>query len=124
VVARNESLSARSGISTARALAALVCTVALVASCALTAERLPAQTAADTALANRVYLALNADPVYFFRHVDVSVNGSVASLSGYVWTADAIYRARQIAIRVPGVTRVVTNHLELEREGLGRGPAR
>lgn len=75
-------------------------------------------------LANSLYTALNADPVYFFRHVDVRVVNGVADLSGYVWSTDAIYRARQIARHVPGITRVVTSHLELEREGRGTGVTR
>lgn len=99
----------------------------LAASCASTAPIRPpssAQSSADEGLANTVYLALNADPVYFYRHVDVAVDNGVADLSGYVWSADAIYRARQIASNVRGVTRVVTNHLELERNGFSNGRAR
>jgi osmotically-inducible protein OsmY len=76
------------------------------------------------AVADSVYAALNADPTYFYRHVDVRVEDGVADLSGYVWSTDAIYRAREIARQVSGVTRVVTSHLELEREGHANGPAR
>jgi osmotically-inducible protein OsmY len=79
------------------------------------------QRAADEALANAVYSALNADPIYFYRHVEVNVSDGVANLSGYVWSTDAIYRARDIARGVPGVTRVETNHLELERNGPSNG---
>lgn len=78
----------------------------------------------DEAAANRVSVALNEDPTYFFRHVDVRVDEGVAYLSGYVWTADAIYRARQITRDVPGVRGVVTSHLELERNGSTRGSTR
>jgi hypothetical protein len=126
-VGRRESCPAGCGRATARPLAALTCIVALAACVTTSVERSPAQsaqTAADAALANTIYSTLNADPTYFFRHVDVRVANGVAYLSGYVWTTDAIYRARQIARGVPGVTKVVTNHLELERNGLGRGPAR
>jgi osmotically-inducible protein OsmY len=117
------------GSSAGRGRAALIAGVAIcsasLASCvAAPPPRSPAQTAADTAVANNVYMTLNADPNYFFRHVNVSVDQGVADLSGYVWTTDAIYRARRIARGVPGVTRVVTNHLELERNGLNRGAAR
>ena len=56
-------------------------------------------------------------------NVSVDDNG-VATLSGYVWDAQAIYRAREIASNVPGVTRVVTSQLELERNGRTTGPAR
>ncbi len=97
---------------------------AVLGSCSSTPPKSSAQTAADEALASSVYLALNDDPVYFYRHVNVTVAGGVANLSGYVWSADAIYRARQIARNVPGVTQVFTNHLELERNGFSNGPAR
>jgi len=79
---------------------------------------------ADEALAGRVYVALNEDPAYFFRHVDVRVDDGVAYLSGYVWSSDALYRARRIARDVPGVRGVVTSNLELERNGFTFGPAR
>ena len=82
--------------------------------------------ATDEILANTVYSELNADPIYYFRHVDVQVDNGVAHLSGFVWSADAIYQARKIALKVPGVTGVSTNHLELERNGRsgGSGPSR
>lgn len=80
--------------------------------------------ATDQILANTVYSELNADPIYYFRHVDVTVDEGVAHLSGYVWSADAIYQARKIALQVPGVTGVSTNQLELERNGKDAGPAR
>jgi len=67
--------------------------------------------------AEQVYDGLNADPTYFFRHVDVQVQHGVVTLSGYVWSAPAIYRAEKIAARVPGVTRVV-DQMELEHNGL------
>jgi osmotically-inducible protein OsmY len=99
----------------------------MLAACAMTAplpSRSP-ESRADELLASNVYQALNADPIYFYRHVDVRVNDGIANLSGYVWSVDAIYRARKIARDVPGVRRVVTSHLELEREGRGPGgPAR
>jgi osmotically-inducible protein OsmY len=75
-------------------------------------------------LANAVYSKLNADPTYYFRHVDVRVDRGVAHLSGYVWSTDAIYRARYLARSVPGVTGVVTTQLELERNGPSTGVAR
>ena len=104
--------------------AVCVATLALNAGCAMFPARSPAETAADQALANRIYAALDADPVYFYRHVDVRFDRGVADLSGYVWSAEALYRAREIARSVPGVTRVVTSDLELEREGLDRGHGR
>jgi hypothetical protein len=80
--------------------------------------------ATDEILANTVYSQLNADPTYYFRHVDVRVDNGVAHLSGYVWSADSIYAARKIASNVPGVTGVITSQLELERNGKDTGPAR
>jgi osmotically-inducible protein OsmY len=119
---------------------ALLITALLAASCAtsppqsavpasasqeaLAAQRGFEETLADEALASHIYGALNADPIYYFRHVDVKVYRGVANLSGYVWSADAIYRARKITSGVPGVTRVETNQLQLERNGRDSGPAR
>jgi osmotically-inducible protein OsmY len=97
---------------------------ALLAGCASMASRAPPSSAADQALADRVYGVLNNDPIYLFRHVDVSVDEGVAELSGYVWSTDALYRARQIARAVPGVRLVTTSHLELEREGINGRSAR
>ena len=82
--------------------------------------------ATDEILANAIYSELNASPTYYFRHVDVAVDNGVAHLSGYVWSTDEIYRARTIAGQTPGITRVVSNQLELERNGRsgGSGPTR
>lgn len=96
----------------------------LAAACSTAPPRSPAQTESDRALADRVYAALDADPTYFYRHVDVRVEDGVADLSGYVWSTEAIYRARQITRQVSGVRRVVTSHLELEREGRANGRSR
>lgn len=79
------------------------------------------QRTADDLLASSIYAALNADPIYYFRHVTVNVHDGVAQLSGYVWSTDAIYRARTIAAHTKGVTRVVSNQLELERNGRDTG---
>jgi hyperosmotically inducible protein len=72
----------------------------------------PAQAVADTtdeALTKAVHAALDADPHHFFRHVDVTVDNGVATLSGFVHSSQAINRARTIAGNVPGVTRVTSN---------------
>jgi hypothetical protein len=102
-------------------LGVLIATLILAAGCATAPRPVPLQTRGDLATANHVYAALSADPIYYFRHVNVEVDGGVANLSGYVWSADAIYRARQIARGVPGITRVITTQLELEREGRSNG---
>ncbi len=101
--------------------AALIGAAVLAASCAVDRTGPSAPSTADAALANHVYAVLNADPVYFYRHVNVRVDHGVASLSGYVWSAEALYHARMVARSVPGVTAVVTSQLELEREGLDNG---
>ena len=115
---------------------ALIAVATLTVSCSSAPPRPSVPSAAesmrselgvtDEILANTVYSELNAAPMYYFRHVDVSVDNGVAHLSGYVWGTDAIYAARRIASNVPGVTRVVTNQLELERNGRsgGSGPSR
>jgi osmotically-inducible protein OsmY len=104
--------------------AVLAAAAILAAACSTAPPRPPAQTAGDRVVADRVYAALDADPTYFYRHVDVRVEDGIADLSGYVWSTDAIYRAREIARQVSEVRRVVTSHLELEREGRTNGRAR
>lgn len=113
---------------------ALIAVTALTVSCSSAPPRPSVPTAADAVryelgvtddvLANTVYSELNADPMYYFRHVNVRVDNGVAHLSGYVWSTDAIYQARKIAMKVPGITGVSTNQLELERNGRDTGPAR
>ena len=70
----------------------------------------------DEGLTKAVSSALDADPNYYFRHVNVKVAKGVAKLSGYVDSSAAIYRARSIAGKVPGVTRVETNHLKIDTQ--------
>ena len=120
--------------SRTRWTAALTATAALTVSCAsVPPQPAPASAAqsmrsevgaSDEILANTVYSELNADPIYYFRHVDVRVDNGVAHLSGYVWSTDAIYRARRVAGNVPGITGVMTNQLELERNGRDTGTTR
>lgn len=88
---------------------------ALLAACSTTPPKSPAQERSDNATAERVYAALDATPLYYFRDVEVSVDYGVARLSGYVWTTDALYHAQQVTRRVPGVTGV-RNEMELERQ--------
>jgi osmotically-inducible protein OsmY len=71
----------------------------------------------DGVIQERVYDALNADPTYFFRHVDVEVQHGVVTLSGFVWSAPSIYRAEKIASGIPGVAHVI-DKMELQRDGL------
>ena len=86
------------------------------AACASTPPKTAARVSADHLLADRVVTALDSDPTYYFRHVDVRADDGRISLSGYVWSDDAIRRAEQIASRVPDVTSVA-DELDLERDG-------
>ena len=88
----------------------------LAAACAGIPPKTAAQVSADHRLEDRVATALDGDPTYYFRHVDVQADDGRVSLSGYVWSDDAIRRAELIASRVPGVT-AVADELTLEREG-------
>ena len=103
---------ARSRLALLAGLSAAVVAVA----CASTPPRTASQVSADHQLADRVAMALDNDPTYYFRHVDVQADDGKVSLSGYVWSDDAIRRAELIASRVPGVTSVA-DQLDLERNG-------
>ena len=102
------------------AAATLLASVTLIGACSTSPPKSPEQAQADQATAQRIYASLNADPTYFFRHVDVRVDDGVAELTGYIWSTQAIYRAEQLAAGVPGVRHVV-NDMELEREGAQGG---
>ena len=95
-------------------VAARLLMVTLIAACSTAPPKSPEQARAEELAAERIYFALNADPIYYFRHVDVRVDGTVAHLSGYIWSVPALYRAKRIAAQVPGVTGVV-DEMELER---------
>jgi hypothetical protein len=112
--------------------ATLVVAATLTVSCATAPPQSPSgvrsiagvQATTDELLANAVYSKLNANPTYYFRHVDVRLQAGVAYLTGYVWSTDAIYAAQRIARSVPGVAEVVTTQLELERNGHSSGVTR
>jgi osmotically-inducible protein OsmY len=119
----------------ARLTAAVIAAAALTVSCATQPSPAPVSTAtaqaaiaqqrdAEDAVASYITAQLNADPLYYYRHVNVRVDQGTAILTGYVWDTPSIYHARQIARQVPGVTRVVTSGLELEINGPNHGPAR
>jgi hypothetical protein len=77
-----------------------------------------ANSAQDSAIADRVSTALQADPHHFYRHVTVSVTNGVVRLGGLTYSNDAIERAKEIARQTPGVTGV-EDTMQLEREGPG-----
>ncbi|HXZ60830.1 MAG TPA: BON domain-containing protein [Steroidobacteraceae bacterium] len=95
--------------------AILAAIAVLTVGCSTTPPKSPDQERADAATTERVSAALEANPIYYFRDVEVSVDYGVARLSGYVWTTDALYHAQQIARGVPGVV-AVRNEMELERQ--------
>ena len=94
--------------------------VLLTAACASAPPGSPAQVQADRVLAAKVENALNADPVHYFRHVDVEADDGKVSLTGYVWSNDSLLQAQRVASQVSGVTSVA-NQLELERGGSNAG---
>ena len=95
---------------------AILASVAALVACASSPPKSPEQERADAATAERVLAALEANPNYYFRDVEVNVDYGVARLSGYVWTTDALYAAQGLARKVPGVT-AVRDTMELERQG-------
>lgn len=101
-----------------RGLAAVLAaiTAALAVACSSAPPKSPEQERADLATAARVTAALDANPIYYLRDVEVNVDNGVALLTGYVWTTDALYHAQQIARAVPGVS-AVRSQMELERQG-------
>ena|ERR1700746_946466 len=88
----------------------------LAAACATTPPESFEQVKADQTLTDNVESALDGDPEFFFRHVDVQAENGKVYLGGYVWSAPAMVRAERIASQVPGVTSV-SDQLELERNG-------
>jgi osmotically-inducible protein OsmY len=101
---------------TGGASAILAANVVLAVACSTAPPKSPEQERADGATTERIYAVLEANPIYYFRDVEVSVDYGMARLSGYVWTTDALYAAQRVARRVPGVAGV-RNEMELERQG-------
>lgn len=80
--------------------------VLLTVACASAPPKTAAQASTDRVLAIRVRNALNGDPIYYFKHVDIQADDGRVSLYGYVWSDAAIRRAERVASQVPGVTSV------------------
>ena len=87
----------------------------LAAACAAQPPNSSQQSPSDIRATNEFYSKLNSDHVYYYPHVRIRVENGVAHLSGYVWSTQALYHAKEVATSVPGVTVVVDN-LELERD--------
>jgi osmotically-inducible protein OsmY len=97
------------------ACAILAASAVMTVACSSAPPKSPERERADAATAERIYAALDATPIYYFRDVEVRVDNGVARLSGYVWTTDALYAAQRVTRRVPGVA-AVRNEMELERQ--------
>jgi len=87
-----------------------------LAACSTGPRRTEAERAADAVTAARVEGAFTANPTLFARHIDVSVDGGVVYLGGYVWSVEDLYLARNLAASVPGV-KSVSSDMELMRGG-------
>ncbi len=64
------------------------------------------QSPSDARTAHEIDTQLKADQYHLFRHVTVSVQDGVAHLNGFVYSNDALAKAKQIASATPGVSRV------------------
>ncbi|HVN46773.1 MAG TPA: BON domain-containing protein [Steroidobacteraceae bacterium] len=73
-------------------------------------------TESDARATKEVNDRLSADPKHYFRHVQVSVHDGVAELTGFVYSSDAVYKAKELAQQAPGVTRV-DSRVRVERNG-------
>ena len=93
----------------------------LAAACATQPARTATERASDRALAGAVERSLLDDPRIFARHIDVSAERGVVTLSGFVWSTGDLCAAERIATNVPGVTRVDS---DLELMVGGRASAR
>ena len=87
-----------------------------LSACSTAPRRTEVERAADADTASRVESAFTANPTLFARHIDVSVDGGVVYLGGYVWSVEDLYLARNLAASVPGV-KSVSSELELMRGG-------
>ena len=84
-----------------------------VAACSTPRDtRTADERAQDRAIAERVKAALEADPVVYAEHIDVSAKRGVVSLNGWVMSDPESRAARLASASVPGVQRV-ENKLEV-----------
>jgi osmotically-inducible protein OsmY len=90
------------------------CWLLLAAACAASPPRTPAEVQADAALSARLTVAMNADTVFYYAHVDVEAERGVVTFTGYVQTREAKYHARKLA-KAAGATRVI-DLVKLDRE--------
>ena len=98
---------------------AVTCTsvAILVAACAADPPRTLEQQQSDMNAMKEFYTRLESERDDYYPHVAIRVENGVAHLSGYVWNEQALYRAKDVASGVPGITSVVDT-LELDVDGL------
>ncbi len=92
----------------------VVAVIACGAAACVGARKTDAERAADNDTAARVQAALVADKVLYSRHITVRADGGVVTLGGYTWTPEELLAAKQDALQVSGVTKVV-NRIEVDR---------
>ena len=115
--ASSEFPASRSWRRTVGAAVTYTCAAILAAACAADPPRTLEQQQSDMNAMKEFYSRLESDQNYYYPHVTIRVENGVAHLSGYVWNAQALYHAKDVANRVPGITSVVDT-LEVERDGL------
>jgi hypothetical protein len=82
-------MNTRSDLSRrASALLAGLSALMLAVGCATTRSDANPQSRNDRLLSDRVDAALESDPVFFYRHVDVRTDNGKVILSGYVWSSE------------------------------------
>jgi osmotically-inducible protein OsmY len=91
-----------------------VAVVCGVSACMAGPPKTPAERQADREMSERVQVALSSDQVLYSRHINVRADGSVVTLSGYVWTPEELVEAKEDARAVPGVAKVV-DRMEVDR---------
>jgi osmotically-inducible protein OsmY len=90
---------------------------AALCACATQSPRTAEERAQDAVLAQQVEAALSADPRIYARHVDVTSDRGVITLSGLIWSNEEYVLAKRDAALVPGVVRVDSS-MDLVRGGI------
>lgn len=73
------------------------------------AQRTAGRVVDDNRIKDKVETALNNEPIYKFKDVDVKTFNGVVQLSGFVTTEEQKRRAGEIAQQIPGVVQVVNS---------------
>ncbi len=116
VMVRTAAATLCATLASAMALAADPVDPAVTASTTVNQSDASRQTPSESRTAHDIDKRLKADPHHLFRHVNVTVHDGVARLGGFVYSDDALAKAKQIASETPGVTRV-DNEMRLKRNG-------